>query len=109
MPGCMSESRAKLGMTFWVPIALFFALIGYPLSIGPACWVSSRANAGASAVSFIYRPLISGMSKSERVAGAIEWYSELGSASGWAWVEMEFDNPEIRRWQLRPPAVPGMF
>ena len=34
----MSNDRKKPGVAFWAAVALVVALIGYPLSFGPACW-----------------------------------------------------------------------
>jgi hypothetical protein len=39
-------------------VGLFVVLVGYPLSIGPACWLSSRVGCGAIIVTVIYRPLL---------------------------------------------------
>jgi hypothetical protein len=30
--------RKKPGVAFWVTVALVVVLVGYPLSLGPACW-----------------------------------------------------------------------
>jgi len=104
----MSEERKKPGVAFWATVVVVVVL-AYPLSLGPACWVSSRMNAGESTVSSVYRPLTLGMSKSERIAAAIDWYSALDSANDWAWVELDVANTATRNWQLRPSPVGGMF
>jgi hypothetical protein len=43
------------GAAFWATVALVVVL-GYPLSFGPACWITSHTNVGARAVPAIYRP-----------------------------------------------------
>jgi hypothetical protein len=93
---------------FWITVALVAVLVGYPLSIGPACWISSRAQAGESLVSTVYRPLRWGMKQSEQIASAINWYSKLGSANdyswfsenGWTWRSGRWIYP--RRAQINP-------
>jgi hypothetical protein len=34
----MTEPRKKPGVAFWAAVVLTVALVGYPLSAGPACW-----------------------------------------------------------------------
>lgn len=81
-------SRQKPGVAFWTTVVLTVMLVGYPLSFGPACWVTSRANAGAEWLSFFYRPIIAGLSTSDtRRSAAIKWYACLGAARGWYWVQ----------------------
>jgi hypothetical protein len=54
---CMSDSRTKFGFGFWAILALSMALI-YPLSFGPACWISQRTGATGAVVSFVYQPAL---------------------------------------------------
>jgi hypothetical protein len=42
---------------FWITVALV-ALLAYPISFGPACWISSRVQPSGRIVSMIYRPII---------------------------------------------------
>jgi hypothetical protein len=34
--------RKKPGVAFWVTLVLVVTILGYPLSVGPVCWGSSR-------------------------------------------------------------------
>ena len=34
-------SRKKPGVAFWATVIVLVALVGYPLSFGPACWAAS--------------------------------------------------------------------
>jgi hypothetical protein len=34
--------RKKSGVAFWATVAVVVALVGYPLSCGPACWVVNQ-------------------------------------------------------------------
>jgi hypothetical protein len=83
----MTTDQKKSGVAFWATIGVVVLLVAYPLSFGPACWVVSRANAGADWVQFCHRPIISGLSINEtRLSAVIQWYSRLGAAPGWKWV-----------------------
>ena len=95
----MSEPKRKPGVAFWVTVVV---LVVYPLSIRPACWISSWTNRGSGFVSTLYVPITSRMSvdrnqmsfarmkllsgaESVRIdprRGAINWYAKLGAASG---------------------------
>jgi hypothetical protein len=81
--------RKKPGAAFWASVMVVVALVLYPLSIGPACWISSRTNVGSAAVSIAYQPLTWGVSPSRRVYDAFSWYSGIGSAEGWAWTNQD--------------------
>ena len=52
----MSEPRKKPGVAFWATVVVVVAL-AYPISFGPACWLTSRTKIGANAVPVIYRPM----------------------------------------------------
>ncbi|HEY3966978.1 MAG TPA: hypothetical protein VGM05_20615 [Planctomycetaceae bacterium] len=78
--------RKKPGAAFWSTVVVAVVLVGYPLSFGPACWISSRMNSGAELVHFCYRPIVSGLSiKETRLSAAIQWYARWGASSGWRW------------------------
>ena len=49
----MSEERKEPGVAVWTTVAQFVVPVVYVLSSGPACWVSSRMNAGAATVSAV--------------------------------------------------------
>ena len=44
------DQKKKPSAGFWVTVALVVVLVAYPLSFGPACWITSRTNVGADAV-----------------------------------------------------------
>jgi hypothetical protein len=74
--------RKKSGVAFWATVVVV-VLVAYPLSLGPACWISSRLGWGATMVSLIYEPLVFDSPAFARpVAHA---YSRLGAADGWHW------------------------
>ncbi len=49
--------RKKLGMAFWASVVLV-ALLAYPLSFGPACWLVRRNLTSRISVARAYRPII---------------------------------------------------
>jgi hypothetical protein len=56
-------SRKKPGVAFWATVVVVAALIGYPLSFGPACWITRYAKYDRrlmNAVAVLYRPLFAG-------------------------------------------------
>lgn len=57
----------------------------YVASFGPACWLSSRVNMGASFVSAVYGPLVKKVPVPSVIAILIDQYSRLGASSGWRW------------------------
>jgi hypothetical protein len=50
--------RKKPGVAFWATVALAVVLAGYPLSFGPACWISSRWSGSDLAFQTTFRPLV---------------------------------------------------
>jgi len=48
--------RKKPGVAFWGTVALV-VMFAYPLSFGPACWLTSRLQSGNEAASVVYQPL----------------------------------------------------
>jgi hypothetical protein len=73
-------------VAFWATVVVVVVLVAYPLSFGPACWISSRANVGAGAVTAIYRPITSAMWHNAGIAKTMNWYSEVGAERNWHWV-----------------------
>jgi len=68
----------------WATVGLF-ALAMYPVSFGPVCWITSRANVGAWAVPTVYRPIVCAMRESNRIYVALDSYARLGSPDSWQW------------------------
>ena len=54
--------RKKPGVAFSATVVVVLALVVYPLSFGPACWVTSRLNTGATLIPRIYKPITWGLS-----------------------------------------------
>jgi len=50
--------RKQPGVAFWGAVVLVVILFGYPLSFGPACWISNYWQPSGQIVSVAYRPII---------------------------------------------------
>jgi hypothetical protein len=50
--------QKKPGAAFWATVALVVVVVGYPLSFGPACWITSRTGYGVASIDSIYQPLM---------------------------------------------------
>jgi len=81
---------------FWITVALLVVLVGYPLSFGPACWISSRTNSGARSVQLIYGPICTALShvpilfssavrQYVNVLAANNWSLGIGGDDQWTW------------------------
>jgi hypothetical protein len=95
-------SHKKPGVAFWATVVVVVVLVAYPLSFGPACWISSHLNAGTRAVTVVYRPITSFLDDAYvgTLDGAIRWYAGLGAAdSSWGWWgRTHCDSEEVRPW-----------
>ena len=55
----MTSDRKKPGVAFWASVVLV-AVLAYPLSIGPACWIASRPfeSPGKGRIPTFYWPMV---------------------------------------------------
>ncbi len=84
---------------FWITVALVAVLVGYPLSFGPACWISSRTNYGAKSIPVIYRPICFALAYTpESMTAAIRGYAKVLAAEGWS-----FGITEDWEWSQKIP------
>jgi len=85
----MTQSAArKPGVAFWATVVVVVVLMAYPLTFGPACWLSgwiklpSFADQGLRRV---YGPLADyTISEENSATAALWWWTCLGAESG-AW------------------------
>jgi hypothetical protein len=76
----------KPGMAFWTTVVVVVALVAYPLSFGPACWLASRCNLPGDWLFVVYAPMIWPLNNGpDFLFDAISWYSLVGVAEGWGW------------------------
>ena len=73
--------RKKPSATFWISVALIAALVGYPLSFGPACWLADRGLIPTTAAVQAYHPLAHALahSGSDWISSSMTEYGRWGS------------------------------
>ncbi|MGE5326612.1 MAG: hypothetical protein ACM3NO_06205 [Deltaproteobacteria bacterium] len=90
----MTPSRKQPGVAFWATVVVVVTILAYPLSFGPACWITSRTNFGPSAIASAFWPMTVASSRFERVRHALNWYARLGAANGWNWGFAPYAAPQ---------------
>jgi hypothetical protein len=73
----------KPGVAFWATAVVVAVLVGYPLSFGPACWITSRQDKPHDVFDTLYFPLC----KASLAIGEPAWrclvgYGGLGMSAG---------------------------
>jgi len=93
----MSDDLKKPGVAFWTTVAVATGIILYPLSLGPACWITCKMERGGGCVTVIYRPLLWTVSDdaTQLYRRLLFWYAGLGSEPHWGW------------YRYADPAAPG--
>ena len=101
----MTSDRKHPSAGFWLTVALVAVLVAYPLSFGPACWISSRTGIGVFTIPSAYRPVLWAMSCSRNVAHLFNWYAKAGAPSDWSWADLSDSSSEpVWMWtRLSPP------
>ncbi len=80
----MTDRKPSAG--FWITVALVAVLVGYPLSFGPVCWITSHANSGAGAIPVVYKPIVQCLSSDKKwLRMTVGRFSKAGAAQGWRW------------------------
>ncbi len=78
-------SRKQPSAAFWATVVVVVALVAYPLSFGPACWINSRIGRGDQLVANAYQPILSVAWRGPRAVRQIcEWYAFLFSEGEWS-------------------------
>jgi hypothetical protein len=72
--------REKPGVGLWAAVVVIAVLVGYPLSIGPACWVKDRYSPESKfMLGDAYRPIIWTADRCpEFVKAGLRWYLSVG-------------------------------
>ncbi len=84
----MTENHKKPRGGFWVTVGLLVIAVGYPLSLGPACWGTSRLEMNGAFVTIPYRPVIWAWQRGPLpMQRAIESYTYLCANQNWTWYE----------------------
>jgi hypothetical protein len=68
--------RKRPTVGFWITVALVAVLVGYPLSFGPACWLTDRDYLPERLFKEIYRPMATCFVRLGMIRIA-SWYGEL--------------------------------
>jgi hypothetical protein len=70
--------RKKPGVAFWATVVGVAALVGYPLSFGPACWLAFNVSERFVPVfEIVYAPLAFLADSTEPTKQALTWYHRL--------------------------------
>jgi hypothetical protein len=105
------SNRGRRDLKARVGIVLLLALLSYPALLGPLCWLSSRFNYGADAVTAAYQPVIqlkAGGYCPARAWEVVRWYSELGADSSWHWM-VQFQGKDRLPGPDSPPPRTRVF
>ena len=93
----MSDKRRKPSW-HWI-VVLVVVLLAYPLSFGPACWISSRLDFSVPSVTAFYRPLVQLCNRNEVSRDAAQRYATIGSPPLWAWNTVSLPSRQLElRW-----------
>jgi hypothetical protein len=75
----MTTSRKKPGVAFWATVVVVVvALILYPLSLGPAIWLTARGYFRESTVQSFYMPFLVPAEYVELLESGVTWWGSLG-------------------------------
>jgi hypothetical protein len=81
----MVDKLKMSGGRFACAVVLLVAL-AYPVSLGPACWISSWTDWAPSVVTTAFQPLMrAGYRISPSTFRWASWYSRLLAAKNWFW------------------------
>ena len=76
----------KPGGGFWATVVLVVTLVVYPVSFGPASWISSRVTVLGPAVEIAYLPILCLWDECPApVINFLHWYTQWGAKEGWYW------------------------
>jgi len=92
----MRSNCRKPGVAFWATVVVIVALVGYPLSFIPACWVSSRLQPSGTCLSAVYRPMILAWKNSPPYAEDLVTRSILFGIRGYRIEYRMYDRGGIR-------------
>ena|SRR5260370_487822 len=75
----MREERKKPGVTFWCSIALT-AVLAYPASFGPLCWLADRQVIPDRFVAEVFSPFLHvAFERSNTAASVLNWLADAGA------------------------------
>ena len=80
----MDDKRKKPGVGFWATVVVVVALVGYPLSFGPACWALAKLPGPElryHKVAMVYWPLGRAAMWDGPVGKSLQWWVQLWKPS----------------------------
>lgn len=89
----MRDNRKKPGVAFWASAAIIMIVVGYPLSFGPAIWLTARGNFRESTVQSFYMPILWSAAQAESLENVVTWCGSLGVPDGKS-VDVMFETDE---------------
>lgn len=84
----MSDERKRAidpkrpSAALWLTVALVVVLVAYPLSFGPAVWLTARGYFSESKVNSFYWPVLWSASQAPPLENAVDWWGSLGVPDG---------------------------
>ena len=99
----MTSDRKKPGVAFWATVVVVVGLMAYPLSFGPACWLTSQQVGFPTSpppheqmprVMMVYWPLGRVAVSNSAVSKPVRWWMTLGLPQGASAVVMTSLNPD---------------
>ena len=76
----MTPDRKKPAAGFWITVALVVVLVGYPISFGPACWLTYHDCIGIETLQLTHAPILwIYWHDHSFVSEVIYWYSAVGT------------------------------
>ena len=65
---------------FWISVALVAELVGYPLSLGPACWLADRSIISDKPVATMFLAILDFAFKRDSAAALLlNWWTDIGA------------------------------
>jgi hypothetical protein len=79
-------SARKPSAGFWITVALVTVLVGYPLSVGPGCWMTATPRTGALVghhkAMIAFWPLGRAATWNAPIGRVLQWWMRLGTPAG---------------------------
>lgn len=99
------DERRKKPIWPWIVAMVVAVPVLYVASFGPACWISSRTNAGMEMIPVVYSPLVSVWYRGGVPARALNWYCNLWSSKNWGFTIVMKTAGDAVLWDHRFTAV----
>jgi hypothetical protein len=89
----VTSDRKKPTTGVWIAVALVMVLLAYPLSFGPAVWLTARRYCRTSTVESLYRPVLWSAAQGPSLENAVVWWGSPGVPDGaLVYLEIETDD-----------------